>query len=128
MFSSVMEFAICVFWQTPKINFPKEMKPLRNFPPLSLFSSLSLFLLSLAVPLSSCFALQADRFVRLKGSTQTALVVLANNGKDVMAFRDKQRYLAEDVSLTCACVSRRMHTHMHVQLLLLSTVTVFNVD
>lgn len=61
------------------------MNPLRNFP-LSLSPSLP--------------ALQADRFVRMEGGTQPALVVLANNGKDVMAFRDKQRYLAEDVSLT----------------------------
>lgn len=107
VFSSV-EFAICVFWQTPKINFPEEMKPLRNFPFLSLSAPLSL---PPSVSLSLCFALQADRFVRLKGSTQTALVVLANNSKDVMAFRDKQRYLAEDVSLTCACISRHARTY-----------------
>lgn len=64
------------------------------------------------------FALQADRFVRpgWRGrwwrngggggggggvTLPPALVVaLANNDKDVTAFRDKQRYLAEDVSLT----------------------------
>lgn len=108
VFTSPVEFVICVFWQNPKINFPKRRKPLRNFPLLAL--SLSLFL---AVPLSLWFALQADRFVRLKGSAQTALVVSANNGKDMMAFRDKQRYLAEDVLLTCACINRRAHTHTH---------------
>lgn len=108
----------------PKDKLPYEMKPLRNFPLLSLS-------LSFVVPLSLCFALQADRFVRLKGSAQSALVVSANNGKDVMAFRDKQRYLAEDVSLTCACISRRVHTHTHAfmsfMLLVLSTVRAFNV-
>lgn len=65
------------------------MKPLRNSPP-----PLS------PAPSRSLLALQADRFVRLEGGTQPALVVLTNNGKDMMAFGDKQSYLAEDVSLT----------------------------
>ena len=92
----------------PKDKPTKEMKPLRN---VSHLFSLSLSLYLFAVPLSLCFALRADRFVRLKGSAQAALVVTGNSGKDVMAFRDKQRYLGENVSLTCACISRRARTH-----------------
>ena len=69
-----------------------------------------IFPLSLSCSLPT---LRADRFVRLEGGAQPAPVVLANNGKDVMAFRDKPRYLAEDVSLTWACIRTHTHTRRH---------------
>lgn len=77
---------MCVSWQTLKLTSPLRDETSEEFFPLSLSCSLP--------------ALGADRFVRLEGGAQPAPVVLANNGKDVMAFRDKPRYLAEDVSLT----------------------------
>lgn len=57
-----------------------------------------------------------------------ASVVLANSGKDVMAFRDKQRYLAEDVYVyTNTCPDSSIspsHHHDHIQYVSLHTPTV----
>lgn len=55
---------------------------------------------SLFLPSRSPFLLQADRSIWLEGGTGPAPVIfIANNGKDVMAFRGKHVYVADDVSL-----------------------------
>ncbi|KAI9531173.1 hypothetical protein NQZ68_000668 [Dissostichus eleginoides] len=89
-------------WRNAPLN--RSLFTLARIPANTRSSSSS----SSSVPISQRSHLLTDLSGWLEGGTLPAPVVLANNGKDVMAFRDKQRYLAEDGSRLAMSAMRQL--------------------